>query len=88
MVALCATGWFASIAFTMRALKTTESGMPFFPGIIMGVGLVLTLPPAIICTLVAIILVGPRRSKLAWVSLCLFALPLLCGVAIGIWRNL
>jgi len=43
--------------------------------------LVFTLPPAIICTVMTLILVGPRRGKLAWLSLCVFALPFL--VAIG-----
>jgi len=68
VVALCAAGWFASIAFTMAALKTVDSGMPFFPGIIMAIGLAITLPPAIICTVIAVFLVGLRRAKLAWTN--------------------
>jgi hypothetical protein len=88
VVALCAAGWFASIGFTMVAVKTTDSGIPFFPGIITVIGLVVTLPPAIVCTSVALFLVGPRRSRLAWVSLCLFLLPVLCGVGIGVWKKL
>ena len=87
VVALCAFGWFASIAFTMVALKTIDSEMPFFPGIIMVIGLIVTLPPAILCTVIAMVLVGPRRAKLAWLSLCLFLVPVLCGVGIGIWKN-
>lgn len=86
VVALCAFAWFASIALTMVALKTIDSDIPFFPGIIMGIGLVVTLPPALLCTVIALILVGPRRARLAWMSLCLFVLPVLCGVGIGIWE--
>jgi len=88
VVALCAAGWFASIAFTMVALKTVDSGIPFFPGIIMVIGLAVTLPPAIICTVIALLLVGPRRANLAWMSLCLFALPVIFGIAIGIWKSI
>lgn len=87
VVALCALGWFASIGFTMVALRTVESEMPFFPGIIMVVGLVLTLPPAIVCTVIAMILAGPRGAKLAWMSLCLFLLPVVFGVGIAIGRG-
>jgi hypothetical protein len=68
----------------MVLLKTVESEMPFFPGIVMLIGLVVTLPPAILCTVISIILVGLRRARFAWISLCLFALPVLCGVGIGI----
>jgi len=88
IVVLCAFGWFASIAFTMIALKTTDSAIPFFPGIIMVIGLVVTLPPAILSTVVAMFLVGPRRARFAWLSLCLFLLPVLCGVVIGIWESI
>ena len=88
VVALCALGWFASIAFTMVALKTIDSDIPFFPGIIMVIGLVVTLPPAILCTVIAMFLVGPRRAKLAWMSLCLFALPVIYGIGIDIWESL
>jgi hypothetical protein len=41
------------------------------------VGTILTLPPAAICTIVAMILVGPRRCKTAWISLSSFGLPYL-----------
>jgi hypothetical protein len=88
VVAICAFGWFASIAFTMIALKTIESDIPFFPGIIMVLGLALTLPPAILCTVIAMFLVGPRRARLAWMSLSLFLIPVLCSVTIGIWQSL
>lgn len=88
VVALCAFGWFASVGLTIFALKTIDSDMPFFPGIIEVIGLVVTLPPAILCTVIAMILVGPRRAKLAWMSLGLFLLPVLCGIGIGIWESI
>jgi hypothetical protein len=44
--------------------------------------LLITLPPAILCTVISLILVGPRRCKLAWISLCTFALPF--AIAIGV----
>ena len=87
VVALCACGWFASIAFTM-ALKTIDSEIPFSPAIIMVIGLIVTLPPAILCTVIAIFLVGPRRAKLAWLSLCLFLLPIWTIFCKVIWREL
>src|ERR1700679_1570385 len=40
---------------------------------------ILTATPAIVCTLFALALVGHERSKLAWVSLCMY--PLLPVVA-------
>jgi hypothetical protein len=71
----------------MLAQKTVESGIPFFPGIIMVIGLVLTLPPAVVCTVIASCLVGVRGAKLAWISLCLFALPVIFGLVIGIFHS-
>jgi len=53
---------------------------PFYPGIIAFIGLAATLPPAFICTAVAIILVGPRRTKPAWISLCIYFLPFVVAV--------
>jgi hypothetical protein len=41
-----------------------------------------TLPPAILCTVISLALVGPKHCKLAWISLCMFAL--LFVVAIGV----
>ena len=88
VVALWAFGWFAWIAFTLIALKTFDSDIALFPGFFMVIGLVVTLPPAILCTVIAMFLVGPRRAKFAWISLCLFLLPVLCGVGIGIWESI
>jgi hypothetical protein len=72
----------------MVALKTIDSDIPFFPGIVMVIGLVVTLPPAILCTVIAVFLVGFRRAKLAWISLCLFGLPVIFGLVIGVWESI
>jgi len=55
--------------------------------------LILTFPVSFICTLIALGKVGPRRCKLAWLSLLSFiAIPLLV-VAVGetwawVWRTI
>jgi hypothetical protein len=36
--------------------------------------LLFTAVPAIICTVISLILVGPQRCKLAWISLCMYPL--------------
>ncbi len=50
-----------------------------------------TLPPALLCTVVALILVGWRRCKLAWISLSLFAWPyialLFCVLYAAVFRR-
>lgn len=55
------------------------SAPPFYPGIIMVGGFVVTFPPALICTIIALRSVGASRCKLAWVSLFTFLAPLICG---------
>lgn len=83
VAALCTTVWFASVGFTVLAAKHVESDIPFFPGIIMMAGLVVTLPIAVICTVIAWMLVGARQAKLAWVSLSLFLLPPILATIAG-----
>ena len=87
-LALCAMGWFVSIGFTMIALKTIDSDIPFFPGIhCMGVvGLAVTLPPATSVTVIALFLVGPRRARLSGCR-SVFALPVVLGIGIGLWEH-
>jgi len=87
VVALCTMGWFLSIALTVFAVMTVDSGVPFFPGIIEASGLVVTLPPALLCTGAAMALVGAKRSRLAWISLCIYALPLVWVIAVIIFRS-
>src|SRR5713101_9710228 len=41
-----------------------------------------TLPTAIICTVISLIVAAPRPCKLAWISLGMFALPFV--IAIGV----
>jgi hypothetical protein len=75
---LCATLYFLSFVLGMwQAVAGVYDGPP----IVFWVVLFFTLPTAIICTVISLVLVGPRRGRLAWVSLCVFALPFL--VAIG-----
>ena len=75
------------MGITMLALKTVESDMPFFPGVIEVVGLVVTLPIAVLCTVVSLFLVGAKRSRLAWISLCLYFVPVVCGMAFLAWEH-
>jgi ABC-type bacteriocin/lantibiotic exporter with double-glycine peptidase domain len=43
---------------------------------------VFTLPVAIVCTIIALVLVGARQSKLAWISLGIFLLQFILGFAV------
>ena len=76
---LCAVLYFLSFVLGMwQAVAGFYDGPP----ILFWVVLFFTLPTAIICTVISLILVGPRRGKIAWISPCVFALPVL--VAIGV----
>ena len=89
VTALCAVGWFLSLAMTMFEVhRVADDAPPFYPGIIMVIGLVVTLPPALICTAIAVFLVGPRRSKLSWISLCVYLLPVVIIVVGALMRRL
>ncbi len=47
-----------------------------YEGPILGVAIcVLTFPPALIFTSIALLLVGRQRCKLAWISLLVFVVP-------------
>lgn len=85
---LCAALFFLSFVFVFLQAVTKVYDGP----ILMFVVLFFTLPPAIVCTIISLILVGPRRCKLAWISLCSFAVPfVLCiGIVLGItiWESL
>jgi hypothetical protein len=84
ITALCTVGWYGSFAVMSFELKHGGfDGPPFYPGIIAVVGLVLTLPLALLCGVVALLLIGPRGSKLAWISLLLYLVPLLCGIIVA-----
>jgi hypothetical protein len=48
-----------------------------YDGPVLGVGVVcLTLPTVLLCAIAATVLAGFRRSKLAWISLSVYFLPL------------
>jgi hypothetical protein len=51
------------------------------------IGTIITLAPALVCTVIAIILVGWRRSKLAWISLSSFAWPYVALLVYMIWTG-
>jgi hypothetical protein len=57
--------WYWIVHYTLWAGHSFDPGSMFF-----------TFPAALVCTVLAIILVGLRKSWLSWISLCLFALPL------------
>ena len=67
---LCGVLLYLSFAFvTWQAVTGIYAG----PFIVFYV-LFLTAPLAIICTVISLILAGPRHCKLAWISLCLYPL--------------
>lgn len=67
---LCAILFYLSFAFVMWQVY----GGVYDGPMLVFIALFLTAPPAIICTVTSLILVGPRRSKLAWISLCSYPL--------------
>ena len=69
---LCTLLWILTFA-----LIVMQSVAGVYESPVLGVGvLVVTFPPALLCTIVALVLVGPRRCKLAWISFCIYVLPL------------
>jgi hypothetical protein len=85
---LCAALFFLSFVFVFLQAVTGVYDGP----ILIFIVLFLTLPPAIVCTIISLILVGPRRCKLAWISLCAFVVPFVLCVCIAlgvpIWKSL
>jgi hypothetical protein len=83
---LCAVLFFLSFVFVFLQVASGVYDGP----ILMFAVLFFTLPPAIVCIIISLILVGPRRCKLAWISLCTFAVPfVLCiciTLGISIWQ--
>ena len=85
---LCTLGLFLSFVVMSFELKRVGyDAPPFYPGIIVFFALVLTLPPALICTGISLFLVGPRRSKLAWISLSIYFLPIVIGLVVHLWKK-
>jgi hypothetical protein len=86
VTALCTAAGYLSYALTVIELGGAGfDAPPFYPGMIFVIGLILTLPPAVLCTVIALALVGPRHSKLAWISLSAYLLPL---TIVFIWAAL
>jgi hypothetical protein len=69
--ALCATLFSLTYAFVAAQVFAGVYDNPLLLIIITA----FTLPPAIVCTGIAMLLVGPRYCKLAWISLSLFVIP-------------
>jgi hypothetical protein len=65
---LCVILFYLTFAFVMwQAIAGVYDGP-----ILVFVALFFTAPPAIICTVISLMLVGPQRCKLAWISLCMY----------------
>lgn len=77
---LCVILFYLSFAFVMWQ---TVAGIYDGP-ILVFVTLFLTAPLAIICTVISLMLVGPRRCKLAWISLCAYPLFFILALIIAI----
>jgi hypothetical protein len=76
---LCVVLYFLSFLLGMwQAVAGVYDGPPIlFWGVLF-----FTLPSAIICTVISLILVEPRGCKLAWISLCVFPLSIVVLIAI------
>jgi hypothetical protein len=77
---LCAILFYLSFAFVMWQVY----GGVYDGPVLVVVALFVTAPPAAVCTIIALILVRPQRSRLAWISLCSYPLffILMLGIAL------
>jgi putative exporter of polyketide antibiotics len=71
VTALCATLFSLTYAFVAAQVVAVAYDNPLLLFIVTA----LTFPPAIVFTSIAMLLVGPRHCKLAWISLSFFAIP-------------
>jgi hypothetical protein len=46
-----------------------------------------TFPIALLCTIVSMVLVGPRNCKLAWLSLSGYTLPIILAIIAAAWEH-
>jgi hypothetical protein len=76
----CGILLYLSFAFVMWQ---TVAGVYDGP-ILVFVALCFTAPPAIICTVISLMLVGPQPCKLAWISLCMYPLFFIVMLIIAI----
>lgn len=72
----------AALSFACFALAVGQILSGRQPSISAFAVMVCTLPLTIICTIVAVTLVGPRRCRLAWIALGIFALQFITGFAV------
>ena len=74
--ASCATLWILTCTFIIY-----QAVAGFYDGPALGVVvLIFTFAPACVATLVSLMLVGSRHSKLAWVSLCIYPLSFIAAL--------
>lgn len=84
VVMLCASAYWLALGFMAAQMRTGVYGGPE-----LGVAVaVLTFPPALVCTVICLILAGWRRSKLAWISFSSFAWPFIPLLAMMVWAIL
>jgi hypothetical protein len=80
---LCALLYWLAYAFVTAQVY---AGVYGGPELLIAVT-VLTLPPAIVCTVIAMVLVGPLRCKLSWISLSSFGWPYVALFAWMLWTG-
>jgi uncharacterized membrane protein (DUF485 family) len=81
---LCALLYWLVLAFITAQIHAGVYGGPE-----LGIAAtILMLPPAAICTIIALILVGWRRCKLAWISLSSFAWPYVALLIYALWTGI
>lgn len=69
----------ASVSFLTMAIALCQIFTHHHPSISAYAVMVCTLPVTIVCTIIALMLVGFRRSKLALVAIGIFALQFILG---------
>jgi hypothetical protein len=81
---LCALLYWLVLAFITAQI---HAGVYGGPELVIAATFFL-LPPAAICTLTALILVGWRRCRLAWISLSSFAWPYVALLIYALWTGI
>jgi hypothetical protein len=64
-------------------IMQVETGLYDDPSLGILVGLV-TFPPALMATIISLLLVGPRHCKLAWISLSVYPATFALGILAAI----
>jgi hypothetical protein len=78
IVALFTALWLLIILFVILQMI----GGVYEGGELVFVGVFLTAPPVFICSILAMILVGPKRCKMAWLSALLWLAPWVVSIII------